>query len=395
MHVVRTANERFRARVRVHRLAALAHPARAERRSDCFGGRVAQHRVAVLVVLGHLEKRVDGAVAEFGPVARKAKRCFAAHREHVVLQQRDQLGLAVVAQALAEHARCDRAHVGVAVVREREQWLRRGGILARKDAEAKHCAQPSLAGVDVLRDREQRAARVLVHERELRVLANAAIFVAQQLDELRLLHLGKVAAEQPRSLARAEVTAHLLGLDAIEATLARLVPTADPIAHIHRAVGSEVDVRRERVPHRSIAPCDLEASAFGRQAQRVDAAVAAAAAEVAEEEAVAIARGHPMAHVVDEARRTVGHVVDRHERRKRALLVERHPHAFAVPCAAVIEPLEADAPAAVGAVDDLHESRAIAAVAVVVAGQQVAKVVEREFLRVAQAAVHDFEVAAV
>ena len=127
----------------------------------------------------------------------------------------------------------------------------------------------------------------------------------------------------------------------------------------------------------------------------MDAAVAAAAPEVAEEEAVAIARGHAVAHVVDEARWTVGHVVDRHERREWALLVERHPHAFAVPCAAVVEPLEPDAPAAVGAIDNLHEPRAIAAVAVVVAGQQVAEVVEREFLRVAQAAVHDFEVAAV
>src|SRR5688572_29618712 len=71
------------------------------------------------------------------------------------------------------------------------------------------------------------------------------------------------------------------------------------------------------------------------------------------------------------------------------------PQLLAIPGAAIVEPLEADAPAAVGAGNDRHEARAVAAVAVVVAGEQVAPLVERELLRVAQPAVHDLEIAAV
>ena len=76
-------------------------------------------------------------------------------------------------------------------------------------------------------------------------------------------------------------------------------------------------------------------------------------------------------------------------------LLLRPPHALAVPVPAVGQPLEADAPTRVAAFLDLHETRAIAAVAVVVAREQVAAVVEAQLLRVAQAAMHDLEAAAV
>jgi hypothetical protein len=127
----------------------------------------------------------------------------------------------------------------------------------------------------------------------------------------------------------------------------------------------------------------------------VHAAVGGAAAEVTQEEAVAEAFGQTLAWIVDEPRRAIREVHDRRHDPRWLTGMASMPHLLAIPRAAVVEPLVADAPAAVGTRHDVHEARAVATVAVVVAREQIAPLVKREFLWVAQAAVHDFEVAAV
>src|SRR5262249_28949125 len=57
--------------------------------------------------------------------------------------------------------------------------------------------------------------------------------------------------------------------------------------------------------------------------------------------------------------------------------------------------LVAHPPAAVATFDHVHESRLIAAVAVVVHCEEVAILIKRQLLRIAQASVNDFEIASV
>src|SRR5436853_4093109 len=53
--------------------------------------------------------------------------------------------------------------------------------------------------------------------------------------------------------------------------------------------------------------------------------------------------------------------------------------------------LKADAPAAVAAFDEVNPAGAIAAVRIVVAGEEIAVIVERKFLRIAQAQGENFQ----
>ena len=75
----------------------------------------------------------------------------------------------------------------------------------------------------------------------------------------------------------------------------------------------------------------------------------------------------------------------------------RKTHFFVQPRAApggprcTIKKLPADAPATVAALDGVHPAGRVATVRVVVAGKQIAELVKRQFLRVAQAGVVHLE----
>ena len=76
----------------------------------------------------------------------------------------------------------------------------------------------------------------------------------------------------------------------------------------------------------------------------------------------------------------------------------RLPHLLGEPRVALLAErivLPADAPAGVAALDDVNPALAIALIGVVVAGEEIAVFVEREFLRIAQPAGNDLHVGAV
>ena len=112
----------------------------------------------------------------------------------------------------------------------------------------------------------------------------------------------------------------------------------------------------------------------------------------------AIALVQPRARVVGQARGAAREVGDGRHDVGRLAGVGRMPELLRVPRSAqvrAVDPLVRIAPAAVAALDHVDPTRAVAAVGVVVAGPQVAVVVEGQLLRIAQAGGEDLEVGAV
>ena len=131
----------------------------------------------------------------------------------------------------------------------------------------------------------------------------------------------------------------------------------------------------------------------------MDAAAAGVAAEIDQEEMLLVAlRQRCDAGVVGHAGRPVGDVTARRHHVGGLLVVRQAPDLLGVPRAQphrVVHLLVAQPPAAVAALDDVHPARRVAAVGVVVAGEQVAVLVEGQLLRVAQADGHDLQLRAV
>ena len=148
---------------------------------------------------------------------------------------------------------------------------------------------------------------------------------------------------------------------------------------------------------------EREPGAVFLQLEAVDAGTGRRAGKARDEEVVLPLVGERRARVVDHARRTA--VVRRHRRhdvrrlagkaRLEHLLV--HPDVVAVVLrVGVLAVLPVRAPAAVGSVRDVDEPLGLALmVAVVVDADQVAVLVERELLQVADAGREDLEVRAV
>ena len=178
------------------------------------------------------------------------------------------------------------------------------------------------------------------------------------------------------------------------------VPAVDPVADVEAAVGAEVAVGGQDAPDELVPVGHLEGRPLRLDREGVDAAAAAAAAEIAEEEVVR--RSAPAARWRRGCKQNPdGPVVDVRQRRHdvgRLVRGGQVPELLGVERAAVAQVaavLVADAPAAVAALDDVHQPAPVAGVAVVVHGEEVAVLVEGQFLRVAQAGGDDLQVRAV
>ena len=104
------------------------------------------------------------------------------------------------------------------------------------------------------------------------------------------------------------------------------------------------------------------------------------------------------ARVISQPGRAVGQVGDRRHDVGRLTGKRRVPELFLVPRPARVrgfEELVADPPAAIAAFDEIDPACAVAAIGVVIAGEQVAELIERQLLRVAQAGGKDLELGAV
>src|SRR5262249_54249416 len=152
----------------------------------------------------------------------------------------------------------------------------------------------------------------------------------------------------------------------VDAALAGQTPALDPVAQVEAAVWAEIAIRGEDRPDEIVTVGQLEGGALGLEGEGVDAAAAAGAAKIAQEEvALVLLRQQADAWVMRESARPVGDVRQRRHEIGRLCVVLRVPEFLAIPGAEAFQILVADAPAAVAALDDVDPAGLVAAVGVV------------------------------
>ena len=142
----------------------------------------------------------------------------------------------------------------------------------------------------------------------------------------------------------------------------------------------------------------FEVSAFRFEREGVDSAVGAAAAKVHQKEMVLETVGQPGAGKVSHAGRTARDVGDGRDNVGRLAVKLRIPKFLRVERSARVRSLHeliTDAPAIVAALHHVNPAGLVAAVRIVVAGKQIAVLIENEVLRIAQAEREHFEIGAV
>src|ERR1043166_2527083 len=182
--------------------------------------------------------------------------------------------------------------------------------------------------------------------------------------------------------------------DSPNAALAGLFPSFDPIAHVDSAIETEIDVGAEKAADEFAFVEGFEACAFGTQGEGIDEAVRTAA-KIAEEKMLVVARGQAGSGVISHASGPGGDVRDRWQVKGGGVRGSHAPEHFRIPSAHLWQPLPAHAPTVVRTLYDVLPTGLIAAVAVVVAGEQITELVEGELLWIAEADGDDFQLRAV
>ena len=239
-------------------------------------------------------------------------------------------------------------------------------------------------------------AEALAGEGKLGGLADAGVGVGQEAGEFLERTFVHAFAEEFAGFEDAGGVDVVGFEDVVEAAFAGSVEESDPVADVRTAGDAELDVGGGDAPQELMEIEDFEGGAARLLAERPDASVGAE--EVANKEMAGVAFGHAGAGVVGKAGGALGDVGNGWDDVGGGVGVSDIPNFFGVPGAegnGEAEMLVADAPAVVAAFDEVQPTRLVAEVGVVVAGEEVAEVVEGEFLRVAEAGGEDFEVAAV
>ena len=130
-------------------------------------------------------------------------------------------------------------------------------------------------------------------------------------------------------------------------------------------------------------------------AERADAAVGGGASKIGEEEMAAIFLVEARSRIVGQPRRAIRHVRNRRHDVRRLTGMSRVPKLLTIPWATVLKVLVVHPPPRVGVLREVHPPRLVAAVRVVVAGEQIAEVIECQLLRIAESGAEDLQLGAV
>ena len=221
---------------------------------------------------------------------------------------------------------------------------------------------------------------------------DSLIAVSEELGEFLDGLLREIPREQFPGFADDRLVQGRFIGDAVDAALARLLPAFHPVGDERAAAGSEVDVGGEDAPEELLVVGHAEA-----RAARLHPEAAHSVWEIAHEEVPVILGRHAGPRIPRDTRRSAAHMADGRQNVGGGVRLGVPPKALCVPRAKLrrVLPLPTDAPSAVAAGQDVDPAGLVAAVGVVVAGPEVALVVEGEFLRIAQAHGHDLDVRAV
>ncbi len=369
------------------------------------GGVVAAHEthhggvpeIEILVAIGaeELEQRTGGLR---GAELAEALRGEEADARCVVLERGDQRGERGGLAGITQNFGGLRANLGIAVAEQGGQGREGAAILAGDLPEPPDGVKPGeLRGRCVGGDGGERRGRGAAGEFELGLGAHALVGVGEELGQLSLGAGLEALAEQALGFLHERVGGVGRMRDRVDAAAAGLGPAVVPVGEVELAVGAERQVGGQGGLDEGLARADLERGTLWGDGVGLHAAARGRALEVRDEEVALVGATEAGARVVVDAGRAVFDVGDRGEE-VRGLTVEAGiPKLFQVPRAGAAErgELVADAPAAVAALNHVDETFHVTLVGVVVTGPEIAVLVEREFLRIAQAGRDDLEVGAI
>ena len=228
---------------------------------------------------------------------------------------------------------------------------------------------------------------IFFREGELGVLADALVAVREEAGEFGGGAVIHAFAEEAFGFLHERAGDDVGFKEPVDAAFAGAAPTLHPVAEIEAALDAELHVGDEHFPEELGRLGDFIGRAFGAIGEGEDAA-GGGGAPVGEEEMVVVTAREAGAGIEGHAARTRAGVAERRQMPRGLAGVGQVPEAFGVPRTREFHALHVlitNAPAVVGALDDLQPARAVADVGVVVAHEEIAAVIEGQRHGIAQA----------
>src|SRR5258706_13124081 len=235
---------------------------------------------------------------------------------------------------------------------------------------------------------------VSLGQRELGFLADAHVWVRQQLREFGSRALSHSRGDQAPGFKHELIGIQMLVVHAIDPAFSRLVPAGHPIGNVKATVDSEILVGAKDLPNKLALVDQLEPGTFRLHCERMNAA-ARATAEIAQEEVFPVAVRQTCAGKIGQAGRFIGKGRNGRNNKSGLSIKLRIAKALGHPNTAGVrrvDKLVTHAPSTVATFHNVDPARRIAAVGIVVAREKISVLVEREFLRIAQAARENLQV---
>ena len=173
------------------------------------------------------------------------------------------------------------------------------------------------------------------------------------------------------------------GGDSMNATLHRTSPSGHPVQRVHGPVGSEIHIGRPAVPEEFFLPVHHVAGAGGFDREGHDSG-----REIAVQKRAGEACTKSGTRIIRQPARALAHGAGGREDAVLAPL----PQFLLHPRSEAVHVLVAGAPAVIAVLDEMQHAAWIGAGGVIVHGPEIAEVIEREFLRIAQAVAEDFQI---
>ena len=282
-----------------------------------------------------------------------------------------------------------------------------GGTAAGDDAETPDAVKAGEAVFGLRRGfGEHVEAFRAAGERELRADADPHVRVKQQGGQIVGAALLESLLDQGGDLRGFRRAIGFVRSDGIHAPGVMGFPAADEVGDGEFSIPRVFHIGGGRAPVELMGVGHFHARAGWLDLEGPDAGFRRAAAVVADEETAGLGFEKTGSGVIGEAGGAGGEVGHRREDVGGLFGIRHFPDALGHPSGGRFvfhadlfvereQSLMAHVPSGIRAIDDVNDARLVALVAVVIHRDEVSELVERDFLRVAQAAVDDFEVRAI
>ena len=213
----------------------------------------------------------------------------------------------------------------------------------------------------------QRGQVLSLSQFELSQLADAAVRVAHELDDLGSGSRGQPLREPLGHLPSGLALRRRIS-KGVEPPLVRAVPAIDPVADHHPAIGSKVDIGGQDMLQIPVRVDQLEAGSVRFHRERTDATVARGTSEVGEEKVPLIPLGQSGSRIIDQPRWAVCDVHNRGDRAgrlhgsRRGILAVGMPSVFAIPRTTIGEVLIVHPPTGIAPLHDVDPAGFVSAV---------------------------------